>query len=420
MSRRLLIWPCLAFLLFAFPELFAQCPAHAFQFLDVNNVNARLNNNTNLFWDRDDRYVYEVPKGSGKHAGSASSVWIGGLDEDDKLHMSASLWGTVGDDIYAGPHRSNGNYTCAKSFDLPIFPFEHAQFKLADDRIFLAYPNGFTVYDPVTDNASDHVLIQNRSNFRAVELANGQILIYGEEAINYPTPQPTMLVDPTSLVSQFGPTLGAFHFNATATVLNDGRLLLAGFFGCEIYDFTTFTSTIVDTMNMPRSGHTARLLPDGRVLVAGGVNTALAFGYSNSTEIFDPTTGSWSLGPTMQAERNTPGLTNLPSGEVLISGGAYNSGRLETFDPATNSLTPAGLLPDTFVDHTALLRPSGEVLLAHDIDGTQMGEIVVYDPVSQSFRGSFQKHSGYFAHPLPNGQVLVSQRDDPRRFLFFD
>lgn len=48
----------------------------------------------------------------------------------------------------------------------------------------------------------------------------------------------------------------------------------------------TFTGDLIT----PRSAHTATLLVEGKVLVTGGYG----YGALNSTELFDPSTGSWS------------------------------------------------------------------------------------------------------------------------------
>ena len=78
----------------------------------------------------------------------------------------------------------------------------------------------------------------------------------------------------------------------TATLLADGRVLVAGGFGgnggsvaAELYDPARGTWTAAGRMATPRTGHTATLLLDGRVLVAGGIG---GYGDLASAELFDP------------------------------------------------------------------------------------------------------------------------------------
>ena len=84
----------------------------------------------------------------------------------------------------------------------------------------------------------------------------------------------------------FSPTgsLAQVRASATATRLHDGRVLFAGGYNCaaagqdgmwasaELYDPTTGTFSPTGSMAAPRSQHTATLLADGRVLIAGGLS----------------------------------------------------------------------------------------------------------------------------------------------------
>jgi len=62
-----------------------------------------------------------------------------------------------------------------------------------------------------------------------------------------------------------------------------------------------------------RSGHTATLLPSGKVIVAGG-NDGAVF---NSTEIYDPSTNTWSGGASFSTGRYAHTAVSLASGKVL-------------------------------------------------------------------------------------------------------
>ena len=67
-----------------------------------------------------------------------------------------------------------------------------------------------------------------------------------------------------------------------------------------------------------RGEHTTTLLPDGRLLAVGGRSDAISL---NSTEIFDPSTESWSAAQDMEYERFDHSAVLLKDGQVLISGG---------------------------------------------------------------------------------------------------
>ncbi|TMK99390.1 MAG: hypothetical protein E6G40_06685, partial [Actinobacteria bacterium] len=89
-----------------------------------------------------------------------------------------------------------------------------------------------------------------------------------------------------------------------------------------------------------RADATATLLPDGRVLVAGGENpnnTSLA-----SAEIYDPVTNSWSSAANMNQARRNHSATLLPNGKVLVAGGldSFDLSTVELYDPVGNTWSP--------------------------------------------------------------------------------
>jgi hypothetical protein len=74
----------------------------------------------------------------------------------------------------------------------------------------------------------------------------------------------------------------------TATLLSDGRVLVAGGGDAtaELYDPATATFSSTGSMAVARSSHTATLLSDGRVLVAGGADNNA--GALASAELYQP------------------------------------------------------------------------------------------------------------------------------------
>ncbi len=93
-------------------------PANAFNELNVNNVNTRIYNFTDKWRDVNPSFSpphYEVPKGSGKNALNAGTIWIGGYDDNGVLKTAAMTYRqNVGMDYFPGPI---GNINGSLTFD---------------------------------------------------------------------------------------------------------------------------------------------------------------------------------------------------------------------------------------------------------------------------------------------------------------
>ncbi|MDR2013743.1 MAG: InlB B-repeat-containing protein, partial [Rhodanobacter sp.] len=176
------------------------------------------------------------------------------------------------------------------------------------------------------------------------------------------------------------------RYGHTATVLSDGRVLVVG--NCtdttssgncllgntkqatntaELYDPATGTWTSIATMKSARFGHTATLLSDGTVLVAGGVSNT---GIISAAEVYDPVAKTWTATGAMKAVRFGHTATLLPNGKVLVTGGtsgAYTSiaplNTAELYDPVAKTWTLTAAMTDARFAHTATLLSNGKVLV---------------------------------------------------------
>jgi hypothetical protein len=120
-----------------------------------------------------------------------------------------------------------------------------------------------------------------------------------------------------------------------------------------------------------RANHTATLLSDGRVLVAGGGGSGLS-ALLATAELYDPASGSWTATGSMNGVRILHTATLLADGRVLVAGGADGIGETsvdalataELYDPDSGSWTATGTMIEARAHHTATLLPDGKVLLA--------------------------------------------------------
>ncbi len=85
-------------------DLAADCapPASSIE-LDLNNVRTLVHSGGDMWWDLLGTAKYEVPKGSGKHALYAGSLWMGGVDVNNQLKVAAVRFRQDGYDFWPGP-----------------------------------------------------------------------------------------------------------------------------------------------------------------------------------------------------------------------------------------------------------------------------------------------------------------------------
>src|SRR5258708_7838772 len=163
--------------------------------------------------------------------------------------------------------------------------------------------------------------------------------------------------------------------------------LLAGIFAPRTAAAASFLG--VGPMHLARDSHTATLLLNGKVLVAGGSDGTNAL---SSAELYDLSTGTWSVTGALRSKRRADTATLLPNGQVLVWGGASGTdpfdgilASMELYDPATGlwNLTQTG---DPRTDHTATLLRNGKVLIAGGVDSaTTLGSVELYDPATRKW-----------------------------------
>jgi hypothetical protein len=211
----------------------------------------------------------------------------------------------------------------------------------------------------------------------------------------------------------------------TATLLQNGKVLITGgaslgsssqaVASAELYDPSSGQFTLTGSMNVSREFHTATLLLNGKVLIAGGDNsTSPALG---SAELYDPATGAFTLTGSMSAAHDGHTATLLAGGRVLIAGGYDQTGlaanSAELYDPASGTFAVTGNMVSGRGQHTASLLANGTVLLAGgvDINNNILATAEIYDPsrgVSAPTGSMSVPRIFHTQSLLPSGKVLVA------------
>ena len=277
-------------------------------------------------------------------------------------------------------------------------------------------------------------MVTTRILHTATLLKNGQVLIAGGDHIGGP--------EGIFTAELYDPQTGAFFATGrmttarrdhTATLLPDGKVLIAGgrspvlwssfLASAELYDPDTRTFTPTGDMTVARMGHTATLLNNGRVLIVGGFDYSPPSHGLASVELYDPLTGTFTATSNMTGGWSGQTATLLPDGKVLVSSAYAQSGfwAAETYDPRTDTFTPTDRSPrfGLLYYHTASLLPDGTVLIAGGgrlDEGLTLADAGIYDPGIGTFAATGNMTTLRRLHAatvLLDGTVLITGGEAP-------
>ena len=283
-----------------------------------------------------------------------------------------------------------------------------------------------------------------RKDHVAMGLPDGSALVMGgntSESINVPDTNTSSRFDPATEAFTAGPDL-AFSVSidtgfTTALPLRTGFMLAGGGIngGVGLQTPGTLLSQTFDpvSQSFTRAGDlqvrhlgtgNGTLLADGRVLLTGGGLPGI-----DETEVYDPTSRTWTKGSPMGTARRLHTATLLRDGRVLIAGGFVccvvegqtasetSTASAELYDPATGNFTPTGSMAVARGLHQATLLPDGRVLVSGGFGvapsspgapGPEHAE--VFDPATGTFAAAGNLQIGRSLHSailLTDGRVLV-------------
>ncbi len=299
-----------------------------------------------------------------------------------------------------------------------------------------AASNSAFLYDPSTGKWTETTTMMKNSRYGhfAVLLQNGKVLVGGGRNGNGflntaelfdPVTQQWTLTGPMT-VPRFraSATLLAYASNATGLSRNGFALVAGGQSSAsgvldtsELYNPTTGSwIATANKLSRPRTSHSMTLLSNGDVLAVGGYSTA--FQPINAVDIYDPLTDKWKVTNSLNTARFGHSATLLTNGKVLIAGGiganseALNS--IEIFDAANHDWTAEqNKMAVTRAFHSASLLPNGSLFVVGGFRAVQGGADntgEIYSPTSKlwSSAGTFGEARGaHTATIMANARVLI-------------
>jgi hypothetical protein len=305
----------------------------------------------------------------------------------------------------------------------------HSATLLRDGRVLIAggmrrnqdFYRSAEIFDPATNKfESTGSMTETRVSHIAVLLQSGKVLIAGGW-IGTETTATAELYDPATRTFTSIGSMTTKRARPTATLLDNGDVLIAGgqdrdgfsnsLSSAEIFHAKTLKFSPVGSMHQARIAHTATLLNDGRVLIAGGRGE----GVTAHAEIFDPKTNSFSETGSLATARYKATAARMADGRVLIAGGSDErdwTGTLrsaEIYDRRTGKFSATAAMGNARfkLPDEAVRLANGDVLVA---GGSR--EVELYRPESGTFKtvaGTISNDWHYMSETLlKDGSVLLA------------
>jgi hypothetical protein len=322
-----------------------------------------------------------------------------------------------------------GNMTVARSF--------HSATLLENGEVLIAGEGTAEIFDPRTEAFTS---IGNHGSNVAARLSDGRVFFIVSDSA---TPNRAEIFDPASRTFTTSGTSVTGQIGGYATLLRNGKVLVAGGFTGSMYPRTYANPELFDpaTGMFSATGYFAP--PTGRpstdVIGGPAISAVVAladgrvlFAAEPVSELYDPVSGTFSLTGSMTTTGPFCGrlpynsgrpATLLKNGKVLLTGGHHEDcgtfADAEIYDPANGIFTPTAKMSRIRDTHAATLLPDGTVLITGGLSvdcsfpcsGLTTTSAETYNPLTGTFAvvGAMRLgRGGHTATLLKNGAVLIA------------
>jgi Galactose oxidase, central domain len=283
-----------------------------------------------------------------------------------------------------------------------------------------AYLKTAEVWSPATHTTtSTYPMATARAYDTATRLQNGTILVAGGfagEAL-----YKAEIFDPNTAGFRITGSMYSPRYDHNGILFPNGplagKVLIVG--GCcdqdgrayktaELYDPATETFTLTGSMATARMNATATLLDNGQVLIAGGAAYPDDYFGTATAELYDPWTGMFKTTGAMNQARRSQSAAKLGNGQVLITGG-YSAPddplkSAEIYNPGDGQFVFTGSMPVGRRLQASTLLPNGEILVGGGWNGPNSA--VLFDVNTGQFTGTNNTMSEY--RSLPRATLIIN------------
>jgi hypothetical protein len=235
--------------------------------------------------------------------------------------------------------------------------------------------NTTEIYDPVTNAiTAGPAMTAARTEATAVEYGTSgamQVLVAGGSTGTTPLATAETYSETTNTFSSLGTTTMTFaHAGGNAALLDNGNIIIeggestSGAAGAELFNPTNNTFTNAN-INTSRSGDALASIGN-EACVGGGTS---ANGVESSTETYDVTAGTFTVGPSLANARTNATATTVASDNVVFIGGHNGStavGAVEMLTGptlATGTMSTIGTLVTARYGHTSTALSTGTIIV---------------------------------------------------------